>query len=368
MWDGSDVDLAALLRRCRETALASTEFASRLRAILPEVPIAAPRHAYQSGVFRVLETQYVDSVDIAVAPSVDPTADGVVRLVLPAGVSIDKALIKTARVNSVSLQDGRPVLVVLPSEPDELRDRLLDVFAIADAQDSVEVAHDAVVRRELEERRIQAGDLLSEQLARSFGTRARCFTSGKEINGSVRLSAIGSTALDAAYHQAPRILNELVNRREVSSAAAAARRILMERRLTAAQDPTLRIEGHPPELSMYLSVLRETGLHVQAAYGTWQFIDPTADHQLAPVWTRIAAAIDANGAGRCQLSDVIDALALPPIGVREGISPHFCVGLLPCRRTARVRLRRRCVHPSAERRRHLSHAPQATEHRASASW
>ncbi len=62
---------------------------------------------------------------------------------------------------------------------------------------------------------------------------------------------------------APRIQNELVNRRSLSSAAAAARMRLIERMFSNASEPLLGMDPakKPPEMSMYLSVLQNTGLH-----------------------------------------------------------------------------------------------------------
>ena len=65
-----------------------------------------------------------------------------------------------------------------------------------------------------------------------------------------------STACDEAYPDGPRLRNELLNRRVLSSAAAAARRELINRMCAASDQPRLGIVGAPPEWSMYASLNR----------------------------------------------------------------------------------------------------------------
>ena len=70
-----------------------------------------------------------------------------------------------------------------------------------------------------------------------------------------------SRIFDEVYNRAPRIHNELVNRRSLSSAAAAARMRLVERMFTDAGTEFLGMipAKKPPEMSMYLSVLEQYG-------------------------------------------------------------------------------------------------------------
>ena len=77
------------------------------------------------------------------------------------------------------------------------------------------------------------------------------------------LSALLSDVCDELYPEAPRILNELLNRQILSSAAAAARQRLIERIFSTADQPCLGIPDgkSPPEKSMYLSVLDAGNVH-----------------------------------------------------------------------------------------------------------
>jgi hypothetical protein len=66
------------------------------------------------------------------------------------------------------------------------------------------------------------------------------------------------------YPQAPRIRNELINRDQLSASTNTGRKRLLAAMLAAADQPDLGIAKTPAEKSLYLSVLKETGLHREA--------------------------------------------------------------------------------------------------------
>jgi len=93
------------------------------------------------------------------------------------------------------------------------------------------------------------------------------------------LSHLLSKLCDELYPDSPRVWNELINRRSLSSQAAAARRNLLEAMLTHAGQETLGITGFPPERSMYETMLKKSGL-LRMEGGAWTFGDPPADDPL----------------------------------------------------------------------------------------
>lgn len=134
-----------------------------------------------------------------------------------------------------------------------------------------------------------------------------------------------SQIFDDAYSLAPRINNELINRRNLSSAAAGARMRLIERMFTKASAPLLGMNPSkkPPEMSMYLSVLKETGLHRQKGE-SWQISEPhhRGDRaKLVPVFDRIREIVHKRPDSRVAITSLFDELRRPPYGVRDGVIP-----------------------------------------------
>src|SRR5262249_34675809 len=127
--------------------------------------------------------------------------------------------------------------------------------------------NDRVARKELRSRLQVAESALEHELDQQFSpalsSRTRWFHRCIEqrIKSSRRLSGLLSDIWYHVYEHSPKIKNELLNRRSISSAAAKARRNLIELMITHANEPKLGITGFPPELSMYRSMFEVNGLH-----------------------------------------------------------------------------------------------------------
>ncbi|WP_414564228.1 MULTISPECIES: hypothetical protein [unclassified Anabaena] len=63
--------------------------------------------------------------------------------------------------------------------------------------------------------------------------------------------------------------NELINRRDLTSQGAKARRELIQAMLEHQYEERLGLEGYGPEVSMYYSLLEETGIHRQEDDNWW---------------------------------------------------------------------------------------------------
>ena len=129
------------------------------------------------------------------------------------------------------------------------------------AENVQELGHDTYAAAEVSRQVAISRRALARKLAALFGIRianrdVQLWRSGNrlEMPRHGGLSALLSDVCDELYPEAPRILNELLNRQILSSAAAAARQRLIERIFSAADQPCLGIPDgkSPPEKSMYL--------------------------------------------------------------------------------------------------------------------
>ena len=139
---------------------------------------------------------------------------------------------------------------------------------------TLELNADKYAREEVSRQKVAAQSQLEKRIQTFIGwqqgagrTMLDWFRAGKplKIRNGRHLLATLSDIFDETYDLAPRIQNELVNRRNLSSAAAAARMRLIERMFTSPEAALLGMDPakKPPEMSMYLSVLKRTGLHRQ---------------------------------------------------------------------------------------------------------
>jgi hypothetical protein len=205
------------------------------------------------------------------------------------------------------------------------------------AKNTPELEGDRVARRELAARHLAARVRLERATSRCFDPASsyrscswvwqgqrRAFDSARELASTV------SDACDQAYGQTPIVKNELVNRRSLSTAAAAARRALIERMLTQGDEERLGIEGYPPEASMYLSVLQASGVHREGPDGWW-FGPPPPDndeHGVRPLFEAIDRFLEGSEGHSRPVVDLYEELALPPFGIKEGLLPIYLTAAL----------------------------------------
>ena len=231
----------------------------------------------------------------------------------------------------------RDVVFAIPQQIGEIQTAVNELAALRwVGENTPELAGDRVARREVSLRIAEAEHFLRYRLnslldprKEPLGSDCRWFWAGQEHKFSSRLgvSQLLSDVCDKLYSRTPKIRNELVVRRTLSSAAAAARRALIDRMLSNGSVQCLGIESYPPERSIYESVLKATGLHHESKRGVWGFTDPT-DKSLTPAWDFLRQTIF-DGQGEPQpLDTVFRLLAEAPLGVMDGLHPILLCAFL----------------------------------------
>ena len=141
---------------------------------------------------------------------------------------------------------------------------------------------------------------------------------------------IQSATHDTATDTTPIIHTELVNWRSLSPAAAAARTTLMESMIANAEREDLGIEGTPAAKGIYVSVLKQTGLHQRQGH-SYGFGLPERDAcKIIPMWNRIDQFLGTAENGRVRVADLFRALTAPPYGIRDGLLPIFLLARIKC--------------------------------------
>lgn len=336
IWEGSDVDIEERIAEGERRVRQGLHLADKVREYLPPRPMVARRHSFETGALRFFAVEYTDDpADVAARPR-PPVADGMVLVCLAESPHVAESF----RQLAIEAGDRRDTLFAIPSQIGELRALITELGALRWAWDNTpELRDDRVARREMSMRIADAAHLVQRSVQglldprdEPVGSGCLWIRAGKEVGARSprEVSQALSDACDGIFPAAPKILNELISRRMLSSAAAAARRNLIERMLTRCSDEALGIQGYPPERSIYESVLRKTGLHRQDERGHWSFQVPPAEDpgRLRPVWDFIYATVFADQPGPVPLESLFAALALPPYGVLAGLQPVLLCAFL----------------------------------------
>jgi hypothetical protein len=298
-------------------------------------PIVARRHYIQTGNLRHFNVHYCPVS--ALLPMLEEgrlEADG--RIIVPLCETADEraAAIVFAKTPEIS---GQPQTLVAIPEPLSGLARLVEEVQRWEwiASHTPELNGDAYAREEVSRQCRATKDGLVKQIENFVGLRSLTgellldwFRGGKQKKARTGrdLLSLLSDVCDENFGEAPRIRHELVNRRALSSAGAAARMRLVENIFEHPNEELLGMDRtkKPPEMSIYLSVLKNTGLHRINEHGVWQIAlpDPARDEcNLTPTFDAILEIIRRRPENRISVAQLFAELKGRPFGARDGIIP-----------------------------------------------
>lgn len=337
IWQGSDIDVDERVKQARDRLDPSVRLADLAKRYLPLAPLVARRHLFEKGTLRYFTIEHVHPADLPEHLGKRPTdCDGRILLVLPGNPQDEELARRTALSSSAS--SAIETVIGVPASVKAFDSTLRELAALDwVTSHTPELEGDPTAKRELRARqaevRRQLDTLVSGMLVTTNGDEAcHWFYGGEDCRFQSRrdLNGLLSTICDRVFRNTPILLNELVNRRQLSSAAAKGRRNLIEAMLTHSEMGGLGIEGTPAEKSMYLSVLHQTGIHREVD-GVYQFGDPSprSDAGTRAVWQEIQGFFETCDTSPRPASDLYGALTDRPFGLREGPIPILiCAALI----------------------------------------
>jgi hypothetical protein len=221
-----------------------------------------------------------------------------------------------------------PVVVAVPQDVFDLREHCHELTCLRwVTEHTPELEADRTARRELQARLAIAEQNLQAHLEWVFSpANPACawYCAGQRVNLSSQrqLNDLLSKACDDVYRLTPRWRNELINRRSLSSSAAAARRNLIEAILESSAQEHLGFEGNPPERSMYETLLKASRLHRKqgGVFGIYP-PDRKAETAVQELWTTIDGFLGETAIGRQSVEKLFALLRRPPFGLKDGVLP-----------------------------------------------
>ncbi|BAQ67046.1 hypothetical protein GM3709_3811 (plasmid) [Geminocystis sp. NIES-3709] len=257
IWQGSDFNVDQELESYQEPE-SLVKLLSELR---PLKPMVAQRHSYQTGTLRYFERHYLDTSSYLEKLKCDSdTADGYL------GYWLAEDIPSSFPSSTV---DGLPLIIITASNLTILRLRVREFSALNWLDKTAkELQADGVARKEVRYRLAEAERFLDDTLANVFDVREennQCWIQGKLVNISSisHLNSELSRICEQVYPKSPILWNELINRRNLTAQGMMARRQLISAMINNSTLPKLGLTGYGPEVTMYFSLLQETGIHRQ---------------------------------------------------------------------------------------------------------
>lgn len=332
IWEGSDVDIEERIAEGERKTQQSLGLAESVRDYVPSRPMVARRHSFETGALRSFDVRYVDTIEsLDEVINADTAMDGKVIVCLAESPSLAEQF----RGRAEEANDAVDVLFAIPQEIGELRGVVTELGALRWVwENTPELRDDRVARRDISLRITEAEQLLQRNLnglvdprPEPDGSDCLWYHTGERqrVKTPTAVSQLLSDVCDQLFAKSPKIRNELVVRRSLSSAAAAARRNLIEGMLQRGDKPLLGIEGYPPERSIYESVLGATRIHREEQNGSCAFAPPSRSpkHRLLPCWNQFTDIVFKRQPEPIPLTDLFGLLSDPPFGLLDGLHPIF---------------------------------------------
>lgn len=337
IWQGSDVDIDERILQAQQTLRGGFSLASAMQEFMPFRPVIARRHSFQTGTLRVFDVQYLDQENKEyIVHYEDSFYSGKIFLCMASNPVEKQDFINWAVKDKCATQLDSLIGVTQP--PGHIRELINELRCLHWVKENtLELHGDPVARKELRVRILTIQQLIRNELEKSFShhqlnqsQETYWFHNGKSVSSknSDSLSQIVSNICDKLYSLSPKLHNEILNRNNLSSQGAAARRNLVEGILFHSKEINLGIQGYPPERSMYESLIKSDNLHIRTDEGEWQLSNPVENDplNLYPTWKALEKETFSDHPDPEPLSELFKKLHMPPYGIPYGTLPViFCV-------------------------------------------
>lgn len=336
LFAGSDFDLGQAVEEVR-----GRPDAQELAALPQRVGLGfavAKRHYFRTGALRAFEVVvYIVKPDdkpkvlAAELGRRQPRGAGLMVLFLSDDSLPPPDMVKRGEVLAKELAELGVVAAVATSlSGNRLRDEAADLFALEKvAKEHPQLQGDRIARREIAARRSALLDAIQRDLIEALDDAIWWIGPNGGEGTRDSLAVIATALADAAYNQTPILKSELVQRDRPSSNAMAAVRDLGHAMVEAEAEANLGFSGYPPEMGLYLTVLRPFGLHREVEPGVFGFAEPDdseAGRSLRSVWNVLEETAEAT------LDRIYAAWAKPPFGLKAGVMPIFALASILARR------------------------------------
>lgn len=189
---------------------------------------------------------------------------------------------------------------------------------ISDKEIGAALQHDKIAKKEYDNRLSSALSLLNSVIDEAYANST--WTVKARKSDHIPLSVMASDLADDIFIKCPTIHNELVNKSKLSGTAVSARRKLIDAMLENEAEENLGMSGFPPEMSMYISCLKNTKLHIYNGK-KWEFSTTDVSRNLDSLFKETNSFLEQNSGELIGIPTLEDRWNSAPYGLTNGIIP-----------------------------------------------
>lgn len=321
IFEGSDLDIPSLLESKIEQLSNSNE---SIEHIAFSKQTMAKGHYHTIGTLRWIEQSLGQKIESIEVEKIQVNRKGefanFILLMAPA----EPAQLVEFTKNNPSIALANAV------NADDIKAYANEIYALellkADKEIGTSLQHDKVAQKEYDSRFNDAQKMLWSAIEDAF-SQSLWTVRGQNYQTNYPLSELASELADHIYSGSPIVHNELVNRNKLSGAAVSARKKLLEAMLDFDDKESLGINGFPPEMSMYISCLKNTKLHVKIDKD-WAWSTNSIAPEFNTLFNATTQYLKENAGQKINLGSIKSLWSNAPYGISQGVFPIFVFAYL----------------------------------------
>ena len=288
LFDGTDVDIENEIRLAELVVDRPVDIVGDISLMLSRKIVPVKAHYYEKGTPRYFEYEVVDE-PVMRTPKGD--VDGIIELVFSTQIDIQN------KVKAFSKESNQAIVFAVFNNTKEIVDHLYNIKKYEYILEKVvKDKEDRVATRELEQLKAYEVQMLNKAINESlfaYRDHVLWFYHGeqRQVGSFKEFNTLLSMICNEVYSKAPRVNSELFNRHALSTSISTAKKKYLTALIEHGDEQNLGFssETFPPEKTIYLALLKETGLHDG---NSWQ--DRPTDEGFCQLWDACEEFLDST--------------------------------------------------------------------------
>lgn len=314
LYEGTDVDLEMGLYNAAIECKRSEDFIDKLKSIFDTKISIDNAHYYRTGTPRYYQYRISNN---PLSKILESEIDGYIDLLFVRDKDIDS--VKSQCLNQLNI----PVSYCIFRNTESIIDHIFEIdklkwvldYYITDENDKIAIKE---ISNLIEYEKSIINKIVIDSI---YSKNVEWIFNGlvlKPINNRKDLSKLLSMISETIYYNTPIFKNELINRYKPSSTMSYARQNYMTALLENSEKEDLGFEKEkfPPEKSIYLTLLKNTGIHYQDGL-LYTFTEPS-EESFKILWDVCNDFLKSAKDRQRKLTDLSKLLSLPPYGMKQG--------------------------------------------------
>ncbi|MEL6721063.1 MAG: hypothetical protein AAFP82_20350, partial [Bacteroidota bacterium] len=153
------------------------------------------------------------------------------------------------------------------------------------------------------------------------------------IKGRKTFNQTLSKIIEDVYSFTPALRNELMNKTKVSSSIHLAKKHYIGKLIKSWNKPSFGFEDKkfPPDRTIYITLLKETGIHYELNPFVADFQAPK-DQSFLPIWNASIEFLNSAKSSKRKLTEFVETLAQKPFKLKDGLLEFWLITFLFIRR------------------------------------